>query len=268
MLIDWFTVIAQVVNFLILVWLLKRFLYKPVLRAIAAREKMIADRVQKAEEGEAAARKEEAQFRQMKEEMRDKKQELLQQAEEEAAGRRKELLSNAKKEYENSRTQMNELLQREQQAITERIAQRARSEVLSLTERLARDLANRDLQQDLVNVFVRHFRENSNGSRDQLQQLLRDDPHSSVTVRSGMTLSDSAKDSINKLLSELAGRQVDTGFATDSSLVNGVELVSGGYRMAWSVAAYLEQLQKKEQEQQSEKKQGAPVVAPVSSTTK
>ena len=34
MLIDWFTVAAQVVNFLILVWLLKRFLYQPILNAI------------------------------------------------------------------------------------------------------------------------------------------------------------------------------------------------------------------------------------------
>ena len=42
MLIDWFTVGAQAVNFLILVWLLKRFLYEPVLAAIDAREKKIA----------------------------------------------------------------------------------------------------------------------------------------------------------------------------------------------------------------------------------
>ena len=42
MLIDWFTVAAQAVNFLILVWLLKRFLYKPVLAAIDEREKRIA----------------------------------------------------------------------------------------------------------------------------------------------------------------------------------------------------------------------------------
>lgn len=37
--INWFTVIAQVINFLILVWLLRRFLYKPVLNAIAERGK-------------------------------------------------------------------------------------------------------------------------------------------------------------------------------------------------------------------------------------
>ena len=42
MLIDWFTVAAQALNFLVLVWLLKRFLYKPILDAIDVREKGIA----------------------------------------------------------------------------------------------------------------------------------------------------------------------------------------------------------------------------------
>ena len=44
MLIDWFTVVAEIVNFLILLWLLKRFLYKPVLNAMDKREATIASR--------------------------------------------------------------------------------------------------------------------------------------------------------------------------------------------------------------------------------
>ena len=55
MLIDWFTVGAQALNFLILVWLMKRFLYKPVLHAIDEREKRIA-----AELADAAAQKADA----------------------------------------------------------------------------------------------------------------------------------------------------------------------------------------------------------------
>ena len=58
MLIDWFTVGAQVVNFLVLVWLLKRFLYKPVLQAIDAREKQVASQLAKAAEERAQAAKE------------------------------------------------------------------------------------------------------------------------------------------------------------------------------------------------------------------
>ena len=45
MLIDWFTFIAQVVNFLILMLLLKRFLYRPILSAIDAREQRIVAQI-------------------------------------------------------------------------------------------------------------------------------------------------------------------------------------------------------------------------------
>src|SRR6478672_8833405 len=55
--INWFTVIAQVINFLILVWLLKRFLYKPVLDAIDAREKKIVARLEDAKNRKDEAKK-------------------------------------------------------------------------------------------------------------------------------------------------------------------------------------------------------------------
>lgn len=62
MLIDWFTVGAQALNFLILVWLMKRFLYRPVLNAIDAREKRIATQIAEAEAKEAAANQQRDEF--------------------------------------------------------------------------------------------------------------------------------------------------------------------------------------------------------------
>ena len=62
MLIDWFTVGAQVLNFLILVWLLKHFLYKPILNAIDAREKRIAAELADAEAKKAEAQKQRDDF--------------------------------------------------------------------------------------------------------------------------------------------------------------------------------------------------------------
>ena len=57
MLIDWFTIAAQALNFLILVWLMKRFLYKPILNAIDAREKRIATELADADAKRAEARR-------------------------------------------------------------------------------------------------------------------------------------------------------------------------------------------------------------------
>ncbi len=62
MLIDWFTVGAQVLNFLILVWLLQHFLYKPILAAIDAREKRIADQFAGATAKQVDAQKEHDEF--------------------------------------------------------------------------------------------------------------------------------------------------------------------------------------------------------------
>jgi F-type H+-transporting ATPase subunit b len=62
MLIDWFTVGAQALNFIILVWLLKRFLYKPILDAIDAREKRIAAELADADKKKAEAQKERDEF--------------------------------------------------------------------------------------------------------------------------------------------------------------------------------------------------------------
>ena len=56
MLIDLFTVGAQALNFLVLVWLLKRFLYKPILNALDAREKRIARELADADAKTAEAR--------------------------------------------------------------------------------------------------------------------------------------------------------------------------------------------------------------------
>ena len=68
MLIDWFTVGAQALNFIILVWLLKRFLYKPILNAIDAREKRIAGALADANQKKVEAQKERDLFQHKNEE--------------------------------------------------------------------------------------------------------------------------------------------------------------------------------------------------------
>ena len=77
MLIDWFTVSAQVVNFLILVWLMKRFLYKPILHAIDAREQRIATELADADAKRAEAEKEREKFQKNNEEFNRQRNDLL-----------------------------------------------------------------------------------------------------------------------------------------------------------------------------------------------
>ena len=88
MLIDWFTVGAQALNFVILVWLMKHFLYKPILQAIDAREKRIAKEIADADEKKAEAQKEHEEFQHKNEEFDKQRAALLDKATDEAKAER------------------------------------------------------------------------------------------------------------------------------------------------------------------------------------
>src|ERR1700691_1252318 len=97
MLIDWFTIVAQALNFLILVWLMKRFLYKPILDAIDAREKRIANELANADAKKAEAQKEHEQFQHKNEEFDKQRAALLSKAADDAKAERPRLLDEARK---------------------------------------------------------------------------------------------------------------------------------------------------------------------------
>ena len=98
MLINWFTVIAQAINFLILVWLLKRFLYKPILHAIDEREKGIATQLAQAEAKKAEAQKDRDDFQHKNEVFDQERAALLKKATDEAKAERQRLLDEARKD--------------------------------------------------------------------------------------------------------------------------------------------------------------------------
>ena len=97
MLIDWFTVGAQALNFLILVWLMKHFLYKPILNAIDAREKKIAAELADADAKKAEAKKERDEFQHKNAEFDQQRAALLSKATDEANAERQRLLDEAGK---------------------------------------------------------------------------------------------------------------------------------------------------------------------------
>src|SRR5665213_3359894 len=97
MLIDWFTVGAQALNFIILVWLLKRYLYKPILNAVDAREKKIAAELADADTKKAEAKKERDDFQHKNETFNQQRAALLSKATQEAEAERQRLLGEARK---------------------------------------------------------------------------------------------------------------------------------------------------------------------------
>jgi F-type H+-transporting ATPase subunit b len=237
MLIDWFTVIAQAGNFLILVWLLKRFLYTPVLAAIDAREAKIAAAVKDADLKKTEAQLERDTFKAKSDLLEAQRAEFLRKAAEEADAERGRLLDAARRDAGALRAKLNAALENERAEINREIANRTQQEVFALTQQALADLADANLEDRIVDVFVSRLHQMPTEER---AVLATGKPGLvSAHVLSAFDLPAPRRAAIETATKECLGAQVQLTFTTQPGLVSGIELSANGRKIAWSIADYM-----------------------------
>lgn len=241
MLIDWFTVGAQVVNFLILVWLLKRFLYGPILAAMDAREQRIAQELADAATGKAEAQKERAEFRHKNEQFDAQRATLLTRATEEAVAERQKLLDQAGKDADVLSAQRKESLSNEARAIHMSLRRRTQDEVFAIARQTLTDLASASLERRICEVFLQRVRELEGEAKIKLTEALQSCSEPAM-VRSTMDLPADLRAAIQNTLNETFSADIPLQFETAPHLVGGIELTRHGQRVAWDMADYLTSL--------------------------
>ena len=243
MLIDWFTVGSQALNFLILVWLLKRFLYKPILQAIDAREKRIAAELADANLKKAEAKKDRDDFQQKNEEFDRQRADLLNKATEEAKAERQRLLDEARKAADAASAKREETLRNDALNLNQAISLRTRQEVFAITRKTLTDLAGTSLEEQIVEVFTRRLRTMDGGAKNSLAEALKtaSDP---ALVRSAFDLPAEQRAAIQKALNENFSADVRIRFEVAPDLIAGIELATNGQKLAWSITDYLASLEK------------------------
>jgi F-type H+-transporting ATPase subunit b len=241
--INWFTVVAQAINFLILVWLLKRFLYRPILNAIDAREKGIAARLAEAEAKKAEAQKERDVFQQKNEAFDQEHATLLQRTRDEASAERQRLLGEAGRDADALRAKRQEALRDEQQNLSQEITRWARTEVFAITRKTLTDLAATTLEERMTDVFVGRVRALNGPAKERLATSLKTS-QLPVAVRSAFALPPEQHAAIQKALNESFSADIHIQFEVVPELVSGIEVSANGQNVGWSIADYLATLEK------------------------
>lgn len=243
MLIDWFTVGAQALNFLILVWLMKRFLYKPILAAIDAREKRVAAAIADAESKDAEARKERETFHQKNEAFDQERASLLAKATDEAAAERQRLLDEARDAAEVLGAKRMEALRNEEHDMREAIGHRTQQEVFAVSRKALADLATVTLEERLGEVFTRRLRELDGDAKEGLASALKAGTDPAI-LRSAFDLPEEQRATLQNAMNETFSADIPLQFETDPDLIGGIELIAHGQELTWSIASYLEDLEK------------------------
>jgi F-type H+-transporting ATPase subunit b len=243
MLIDWFTVGAQALNFLILVWLLKHFLYKPILNAIDAREKLIAKELADADAKKTEAQKERDEFQKKNAEFDSQRAGLLTKATDEAKAERQRLLNEARKAADELSAKRQEALRTDAQNLNQAISRLTQKEVFAITRKALGDLATVSLEERMGEVFDRRLRDLNGEAKTVLGDALKKNSEPAL-VRSTFDLPTAQRAAIQNALNETFSAEIHLRFETAPDLVSGIELTTNGQKIGWSIKDYLASLEK------------------------
>ena len=254
MLIDWFTVAAQIVNFLILVGLLKYFLYGRIIRAMDQREEKIAARLSEAQQREQEAADERQHYQAKQAELAQQQDDILNQARQEADSERRKLLEEAREEVEAVKSRWYEALEREKNTFLQDLRQRAGRQVYTITRQALADLATADLEHQIVEAFCRRLEEQSPEKRRELTDILQQGAEATIT--SAFVLSQEAKQKIEDILRDYLPGGTALRYQTSPEVISGIELKAPGHKVAWSLDHYLADLEEETREILEEKMPG------------
>lgn len=244
MLIDWFTVGAQVFNFLVLIWLMKRYLYQPVLNAIDAREARIAAELADADSQNVQAKKERETFAHKNEAFEQQRNELLAQARNDANAKGQQLLDAARQAADALSAKRHKALNDAQHRLQQAFTQRTSEEVFAIARKALTELADTTLEASMGAAFSRRLRQLSGKDKELLDAALKTSP-APTTIRSAFDLPQEQRAAIGQAVNETFSADIQLDFVVSPKVISGIELTAGGQKIAWSIADYLSSMEQR-----------------------
>ena len=241
--INWFTVIAQILNFLVLVWLMKRYLYKPVLSAIDDREKKIAGQLADAKTKKDEAKAEQDEFNKKNQVFDQQKKDMMDKATAEAAAQGQKLLEEAKNNAKTLQDKLEKAAIEQQADLNHQMEQKTRQEVFAITKKVLTDLADASFEKQSVNVFIKRLNDVKENEKDQFIKAL----HSGtgpILVQSAFDLPEKQQTEVKTVITKMLGTKPSFEFKTSPALIGGIELTTNGYKLGWSIADYVNSFEK------------------------
>jgi F-type H+-transporting ATPase subunit b len=239
--IDWFTVAAQIVNFLILVYLLKRFLYGPIINAMERREQNLEEQQDKADEEMQAATQLIKQYQEKQKALAEQQSQLLVQVQQEVECQRTEMLVQLRAEIKQKRRDWLSNLSKEQNSMMKDIGSLFVEQIITIRRRVIGDLAGVELEERMMQLFMRKLKQLPEQESKQLAQAINN--ASEIKVVSGFAINQKDSQQIKQCLTRIRpGLKVK--FEQRAEIVCGILMETHEQIWSWNVNNYLDQLDK------------------------
>lgn len=247
--IDWFTFFAQIINFLVLIFVLQRWLYKPITKAMQQRQDTIRDNLDSASQQQEKAQEEVERYQTKQQELETHRLELLAQAKLETEQTREHLLEEMHESVETERSQWQSMLQRQKDSFLREVSHRTMQQLQATVRQVLADLSESDLETQMARVFLQKLQNLNESERSELVKTLTVSTTDVIplTLVSTFELPTDIGEDIAKILqtyfdnsSKDNSSKLELNYEIQSNLICGLELRGTGYKLAWSMDAYLD----------------------------
>lgn len=239
--IDYFTIIAQIINFLILVILLRHFLYQPLLRSMNEREQRISTRLKEAEQKKKEAEKDAELHSKILQDIEKKRQEMSIKVENEVLLYQKALMKEARDRIESNKAEWYEDFERQKESMVSDLSLHASEEICAIVRRALQDLADENLEQQMLNNFIKRLEEGDDRDNEKAMDFFRTIKEQ-ITVESTFEIPEEMRHRIMEIVGNQTGSKPKMTFRIMPELICGVQLSTNDARIGWSMAGYLNSL--------------------------
>jgi len=237
-LIDWFTVGAQIVNFLVLVGLLKYFLYERILKVMDEREQTIAHRLEQAESHKRESERQANEYRKERQELQENRSQMLAEAKSGVEKERQGLLERARREVDQVRQEWQKAIEREKSSFLTALRQALARQCVSIARKALRELADTGLEDRIIGKFLQALRDLKQGEIERIRESSVEN-HTTVAIQSTFTIGPDRRKEIKRAISEKIGGDLQIRFDQSSELISGIAIKIGGHRISWAIDNYL-----------------------------
>lgn len=236
------TFLAQLINLFLLIWILKRFLYRPVLAIIEKRRQQIIHNIQEADTKLAEADQTQKTLAKLKEDFEKKRQKRLDEMDLEIQKYRTQLMRELDSDFKAKQQKLQNDLTTNWMSAQNTIQQMVGDEFMALAQKILAEWSLQSPVDQMILLFEKKLRTLPLTKKKQIQKLLIQQKSIQVLTSSSLTKSQQAhlKQILNKYFK--LPEKIRFQYKKDVKAILGLEIRFAGFLLDWSLNTYLEEM--------------------------
>lgn len=241
--IDWSTVLFQIINFIILVFLLKKFLYGPIVKVMEQREQEILDREANAQQKFQQAEQTTKDYQHRIEKFENEKEENIKEMHQEISQQKQNLIKESKEEVSQLQEKMKEEIHQQANTAMKQLKEQLSIHACTLAKKTLNDLADASLEAMVFDVFVKKLENLDEQELKTISKSLKQENKAHLV--SSFKISKEQEETIEKTVHQLADTDISLTYSQKDTLGCGYMLEFSGYQVSWNTNHYLDEIEKK-----------------------